>query len=355
MALREGECFLVRRVADRGIDKSIGDSRACGDRLNCDRRSACRGNEIRNRDPRDIIKIKRLRQRVQDLEEIKRLRQRVRDLEEIKRLCQRVRDLELQRERRVMETESRSIVRDDVNEEEENPFGRYPPRVYEPIYQESLWEDKPRFDEDGIEPDEEECSFVLEVHSGITILKEKSIKETNGNGNEYAEVSSVATGDQEASGVGLKTPLMPPIIVKGLNITNYLMISPSIVDVQMEGSKILNAKFHIGTCGLNTNVNNDNGSVDPSLRINNRDHDLIGHFNSILADEKKNNGGGPYIKPSLEGILYWHNKIMQMMCKTFHKALGEVEMCKRVDFPFDPGGFDSKIKLEDEFFRRWGV
>ncbi|KAJ0453909.1 hypothetical protein HanIR_Chr15g0734371 [Helianthus annuus] len=96
------------------------------------------------------------------------------------------------------------------------------------------------------------------------------------------------------------------------------MISPSIVDVQMEGSKILNAKFHIvdnmcdvgnsdfvkvddrvlkngasirvppiGTCGLNTNVNNDSGSVDPSLRINNRDHDLIGHFNSILVDGKK--------------------------------------------------------------------
>ncbi|KAJ0555488.1 hypothetical protein HanIR_Chr07g0302621 [Helianthus annuus] len=60
MAQREGGCFLDRRVADRGIDKNIGDSRVRGDRLNRDRRSAVRGNEIGNRDPRDIIQIKRL-------------------------------------------------------------------------------------------------------------------------------------------------------------------------------------------------------------------------------------------------------------------------------------------------------
>ncbi|KAJ0430379.1 hypothetical protein HanHA300_Chr17g0668381 [Helianthus annuus] len=245
MALREDKCFLVRRVADRGVEKNIGDSRVRGDRLNCDRRSADRGNEIRNRDPCDINKIKRLRQRVQDLEEIKRLRQRVRDLKEIRRLHQRVRDLELQPEMRKTETESSTVVWDEGGDGEEHPFGRHPPWFYEPIYQESLWEDKPRFDQDGIEPDEEEYSFLLEVLSGITVLKEKPIKETKGNGNEYAEVSSVATSDQEASGVGLKTPLMPPIIVKGLNITDYLMISPSIVDVQVEGNKILNAKLHI--------------------------------------------------------------------------------------------------------------
>ncbi|MFS7998557.1 hypothetical protein Hanom_Chr12g01155261 [Helianthus anomalus] len=109
MALREGECFLVRRVADRGIDKNIGDSRVRGDRLNCDRRSTNRGNEIRNRDPRDIIKIQRLRQRVRDIEEIKQFRQRVRVLE-------------LRRDMRVKETESGTIVRDNVNEEEEHPF-----------------------------------------------------------------------------------------------------------------------------------------------------------------------------------------------------------------------------------------
>ncbi|KAM0046940.1 hypothetical protein Hdeb2414_s0009g00322541 [Helianthus debilis subsp. tardiflorus] len=143
MALREGECFLVRRVADRGIDRSIGDLRVRGDRLNCDRRSTGRGNEIRNRDPRDIIKIKRLRQRVQDLEEIKRLRQQVQDLKDIRRLHQRVRDLELQREMRKTETESSTVVWDEGGDGEEHPFGRHPPRFYEPIYHESLSEEEP--------------------------------------------------------------------------------------------------------------------------------------------------------------------------------------------------------------------
>ncbi|MFS7906728.1 hypothetical protein Hanom_Chr01g00062631 [Helianthus anomalus] len=155
MALREGKCF-VRRVADRGIEKNIGDSRFRGDRLNCDRRSAGRGNEIRNRDPRDIIKIKRLRQRVQDLEEIKRLRQRVRDLKEIRRLHQRVRDLKLQREMRKTETESSTVVWDEGGDGEEHPFGRHPPWFFEPIYPEGMLEDEPMFDEDEIEVDEEE-------------------------------------------------------------------------------------------------------------------------------------------------------------------------------------------------------
>ncbi|KAJ0508896.1 hypothetical protein HanIR_Chr11g0522511 [Helianthus annuus] len=188
MAQRGGECFLVRRVADRGIDKSIGDSRVRGDRLNCDSRSAGRGNEISYRDPRDIIKIEKLRKRVRDLEEIRRLCQRVRDLEEIRRLRQRVRDLELQRERRVMETESGPIVRDDVNEEEENPFGRYPPRFYEPVYQENLSEEEPRFDEDRIEFDEEECSLVQTILSGITSRDDEAVKKINDH--DYVKVSA---------------------------------------------------------------------------------------------------------------------------------------------------------------------
>ncbi|MFS7946417.1 hypothetical protein Hanom_Chr06g00536091 [Helianthus anomalus] len=63
MALREGECFLVRRVTDRGIDNNIGDSRAREVQFNRDRRFAGRGNEIGNRDPQDF-EIKRLKQRV---------------------------------------------------------------------------------------------------------------------------------------------------------------------------------------------------------------------------------------------------------------------------------------------------
>ncbi|KAJ0809715.1 hypothetical protein HanPI659440_Chr01g0018491 [Helianthus annuus] len=172
MALHEGECFLVRRVAIRGIDKSIGDSHACGDRLNCDRRSTDRGNEIRNRDPRDIIKIKRLRQQFQDLEEIKRLRQRVRDLEEIRRLRQRVRDLELQRDTRKTETESSTVVWDEGGDGEQQPFSRYPHRFFEPFYPEGVSGDKPMFDEDEIEVDEKEYLLAQQAINGVLNPKE---------------------------------------------------------------------------------------------------------------------------------------------------------------------------------------
>ncbi|MFS7980611.1 hypothetical protein Hanom_Chr10g00941411 [Helianthus anomalus] len=123
MALREGECFLVRRVADRGIDKNIGGSRAREEDRRPVRRTADRGNDKVDSDSWDL-KIKRLRQR-------------------IKRLRQRVRDLELRRETRIKETESGTIDWDDVNEEEEHPLCHTHPRFFEPIYQECLTDDEP--------------------------------------------------------------------------------------------------------------------------------------------------------------------------------------------------------------------
>ncbi|KAI7724500.1 hypothetical protein M8C21_028981, partial [Ambrosia artemisiifolia] len=109
-------------------------------------------------------------------------------------LRQRVRDLELRRERRVKETESRHIVRDDVTEEEEYPFNRHPPRFYEPINHDCLSEDKPRFDEDGIEPDPKECLFVqkfLNRTTTRTTIHENELKnETDDYDQEYEEVSS---------------------------------------------------------------------------------------------------------------------------------------------------------------------
>ncbi|KAJ0728149.1 hypothetical protein HanLR1_Chr07g0238311 [Helianthus annuus] len=176
MAQRESGCFLARRVADRGIDKNIGDSRVRGDRLNRDRRSAGRGNEIGNCDPRDIIQIKRLRQRVGDLEEIKRLQQRIRDLEEIRRLHQRVRDLELQREMRNMETESSTVVWDKGGDREQQPCSRHPHRFSEPTYPDFPSENQPQ---DEIEPDEEECSFVRKVLSGITVQEDEQVTNTD--------------------------------------------------------------------------------------------------------------------------------------------------------------------------------
>ncbi|MFS7920278.1 hypothetical protein Hanom_Chr03g00222631 [Helianthus anomalus] len=150
------------------------------------REVADRGSDGVYLDPWDV-KIKRFRQRIRDLEDIKRLRQLVRDLEEIRRLRQRVRDLDLQRERRIMETQSGPIVRDDVNEEEENPFGCYPPRFYKPTYQECMAENPLKFDTYGIEPNVEECAFVQKVFSGIAIQDDEVMKETD---HEFAKVSS---------------------------------------------------------------------------------------------------------------------------------------------------------------------
>nr|GEY07941.1 reverse transcriptase domain-containing protein [Tanacetum cinerariifolium] len=113
------------------------------------RRFAAGGNGHDGRDPRDV--------------EIERLRQRIRDLEiqhEIRQIRKRIRELELQREMR-KETESRYVVRDDVNEEEEYPsFDSYP-WSFEPIYPDFFSKDEPRFDEDEVvSADYEEAPVV---------------------------------------------------------------------------------------------------------------------------------------------------------------------------------------------------
>nr|GEY30385.1 reverse transcriptase domain-containing protein [Tanacetum cinerariifolium] len=130
----------VNGIVDRGNEEEDGpDSRARGDRFYHNRRSADRGNEKVDRDPGNISEIKGLRRRVQDLE----------IQHEIRQIRKRIRELELQREMR-KETESRYVVRDDVNEEEEYPsFDSYP-RSFEPIYQDIFSEDEPRFDEEEV-------------------------------------------------------------------------------------------------------------------------------------------------------------------------------------------------------------
>nr|GEW11788.1 hypothetical protein [Tanacetum cinerariifolium] len=70
---------------------------------------ADRGNEKVDRDPGNISEIKRLRGRVRDLE----------IQHEIRQIRKKIRELELQREMR-NKTESRYVVRDDVNEEKED-------------------------------------------------------------------------------------------------------------------------------------------------------------------------------------------------------------------------------------------
>nr|GEY08093.1 hypothetical protein [Tanacetum cinerariifolium] len=75
-------------------------------------------------------------------------------------IWKRIRELELQREMR-KETESRYVVRDDVNEEEEYPsFDSYP-QSFEPIYLDIFSEDEPRFDEEEVVNSDNEESSVF--------------------------------------------------------------------------------------------------------------------------------------------------------------------------------------------------
>nr|GEX49921.1 TATA-binding protein-associated factor BTAF1 isoform X1 [Tanacetum cinerariifolium] len=129
----------MARFVDRGNEEDGPDLRARGDRFYHNRRSADRGNEKVDHDPGNISEIKGLRRRVWDLE----------IQHEIRQIRKRIRELVLQREM-WKETESRYVVRDDVNEEEEYPsFDSYP-RSFEPIYPDIFSEDEPRFDEEEV-------------------------------------------------------------------------------------------------------------------------------------------------------------------------------------------------------------
>nr|GFB04520.1 nucleotide-binding alpha-beta plait domain-containing protein [Tanacetum cinerariifolium] len=101
--------YRIRRIADRGNEEDGPDSRARGDRFCHNRRSVDRGNEKVDRDPGNIFEIKGLWRRVRDLE----------TQHEIRHIRKKIRELELQREMR-NETESRYVVRDDVNEKKED-------------------------------------------------------------------------------------------------------------------------------------------------------------------------------------------------------------------------------------------
>ncbi|KAJ0847377.1 hypothetical protein HanPSC8_Chr13g0544651 [Helianthus annuus] len=57
---------------------------------------------------------------------------------------------------RKTETGSSTVVGDEGDDGEQQPFSRHPHRFFEPIYPEGMSEDKPMFDEDETDVDEEE-------------------------------------------------------------------------------------------------------------------------------------------------------------------------------------------------------
>nr|GEY77513.1 hypothetical protein [Tanacetum cinerariifolium] len=166
-----------QQIADRGNEEDGPASRARAYRFYHNRRSVNRGNEKVDRDPRNISEIKGLRRRVWDLE----------IQHEIRQIRKKIRELELQREMR-KETESRYVVRDDVNEKEEYPsFDSYP-RSFEPIYQDIFSEDEdedevvnadyeevPVFDDDQYEAATENISAQQDIQEDEQVAVEVSV------------------------------------------------------------------------------------------------------------------------------------------------------------------------------------
>ncbi|KAI7733922.1 hypothetical protein M8C21_032041, partial [Ambrosia artemisiifolia] len=127
------------------------------------------------------------------------------------------RDLELQRETRVKETESGSVVWDDVNEEEEHPF-RYPHHLFfEPINHESLTDDETNLttvvwdesdgeegdnegkDDEDVREDELKTSVIFDEILKFNTIAYGSITVARGD-------NSVVGGDDEPS---LESQLIP--------------------------------------------------------------------------------------------------------------------------------------------------
>nr|GFC49227.1 reverse transcriptase domain-containing protein [Tanacetum cinerariifolium] len=137
------------------------------------RRFAAGGNGNDGRDPRDV-EIESLRQRVRELEVngLIQMARRVSDYR-IRRIADRgnekvdrdpgnISEIKGLRRRMRKETESRYVVRDDVNEEEVYPsFDSYP-RSFEPIYPDIFLEDEPRFDEEEVVNSDYEESLVFD-------------------------------------------------------------------------------------------------------------------------------------------------------------------------------------------------
>nr|GEV03198.1 hypothetical protein [Tanacetum cinerariifolium] len=375
--------YRIRRIADRDNEEDGPDSRARGDRFYHNRRSADRGNEKVDRDLGNISEIKGLRRRVRDLE----------IQHEIRQIRKRIRELELQREMR-KETESRYVVRDDVNEEEE-------------------------FDEDEADIDEGERLFLKQalrwIPEGVPMARNDGsiftfddIERNEGEkGLVEGDGPTVVTGGPIASMATL--PFVPKVQVgllvevrfTNLNLKGDLIISPITV-----GSPInfkWQNKYNI-VVAKNTQRKGDetsNGVMEPHANNDTVDFGLYvknDFFNEIgLVDcgPQDQMGRKDYEGPtttSLDVLNSLSSKIATTKCvgaelferfkliaksdrsnvpydpggtglipgettrevKLFRRVMVTLINGSRVDVSFDPGDFAPKAKLEDEFFRRGG-
>nr|GEU80721.1 reverse transcriptase domain-containing protein [Tanacetum cinerariifolium] len=306
--------YRIRRIVDRGNEEDGPDSRARGDRFYHNRRSADRGNEKVDRDPGNIFEIKGLRRRVRDLE----------IQQEIRQIRKRIRELELQREMR-KETESRYVVQDDVNEEEE-------------------------FDEDEVDIDEGERLFLEQA------LRRKGLVE--GDGPTVVTIRPVAS---------MATLLFVPKVQVGL------LVEARFTNLNLEGD-LIKSPITVGSPINFKWQNNDNIMVaknaqrkvdcGPQDQIGRKDYkgptttslDVLNSLSSKIATTKcigaelferfkliakSDRSNAPY-DPGGTGLIPGETT---REVKLFRQVMVTLINGSRVDVPFDPGDFSSKVKL----------
>nr|GEY50374.1 mitogen-activated protein (MAP) kinase kinase kinase Ste11, Cryptococcus [Tanacetum cinerariifolium] len=384
--------YRICRIADRGNEEDGPDSRARGDRFYHNRRFADRGNEKVDRDPGNISEIKGLRRRVWDLE----------IQHEIRQIRKRIRELELQREMR-KETESRYVVRDDVNEEEEYPsFDSYP-RSFEPIYLDFFSKDEPRFDEDEVDIDEGGRLFLEQalrwIPEGVPMARndgsifsfddiernegEKGLVEGDGptvvTGGAVASMTTLSFVPQVHVGL-IKSPITmgSPINFKWQNKDNIVVAK----NAQRKGDEASNGvmephanndmdfglyvkndfinKIGLVDCGPQDQIGRKDyeGLTTTSLNVLNSlsskiaitkcvGAELFERFKLIVKSDRSN---APY-DPGGTGLIPGETT---REVKLFRWVMVTLINRSRDDVPFDPGDFAQKAKLEDEFFSKRG-
>nr|GEY14863.1 zinc knuckle CX2CX4HX4C [Tanacetum cinerariifolium] len=351
--------YRIHRIADRGNKEDGPDSRARGDRFYHNRRSADRCNEKVDRDLGNISEIKGLRRRVRDLE----------IQHEIRQIRKRIRELELQWEM-MKETESRYVVRDDVNEEEEWILeGVSMARSDGSIFtfndiernerEKGLVEgDGPTVVTGGPVASMATFSFVPKVQVGL--LVEAIFTNLNLEGDLIK--SPITVG----SPINFKWQNKDNIVVaknaqrKGNEASNGVMEPHANNDTVDFGLYVKNDFFNkIGLvdCGPQDQMGRKDyeGPTTTSLDVLNSlsskivttkcaGAELFERFKLIAKSDRSN---APY-DPCGTGLIPGE---MTREVKLFRRVMVTLINGSRVDVPFDPGDFAPKAKLEDEFFQ----
>ncbi|KAJ0557435.1 hypothetical protein HanIR_Chr07g0325111 [Helianthus annuus] len=266
MVLRGGRYLLDRRFADRCNDRSMFVSRARGEDRYPVRRTADRGNDRVDSDPRDL-KIMRLRQRVRDLElqhEIIRLKQRIRDLE----------DSSLWKE-----TEPEKPVRDELSGDEEHATNG-----------DIIYDSPPVYDEYG---DDEWYSWVTDGDRNLPGVMVENRGDTIASGGSMAVTNGLTASDGSQSQFVVCSSFMP-------EETGFQ--KEGVFSSKIQGEK----EIRIAKLAGNSNQHIDINLADPHIIMNfQKGIDILTKDNIMYNDKDFLEDKEECIDPMHENITLW--------------------------------------------------